>query len=157
MKRRNAQSSKILYQWKLNVTCPKTSGVVKINSFNNQHNHSLTPRICDIAPRFCKITPEMMVDIEKYIIQSKMDSGSIYPLLRHDYPDHPIYKKDLYNAIYKLREKNNPGKTDASEMLQQLLEWKDLDPLWIVKAAPGTRFKKTNFSSCGCHLPKRKN
>ena len=116
-KRRNAQSSRILCQWKLNATCPKTAGVVKINSFNNQHNHPLTPRICEIAPRFRKITPKMMVDIEKYVVQGRMDSGSIYPLLRHDYPDHPIYKKDLYNAVYQIREKNNPGETDASEML----------------------------------------
>ncbi|PKY23873.1 hypothetical protein RhiirB3_438224 [Rhizophagus irregularis] len=27
-----------------------------------------------------------------------MDSASIYPLLKHDYSDQPIYKKDLYNA-----------------------------------------------------------
>jgi hypothetical protein len=62
-----------------------------------------------------------------------MDSGSIYPVLRHDYPDQPIHKKDLYNAVYQFRQKNNPGATDASQMLQQLLEWKDDEPLWIVK------------------------
>ena len=62
-----------------------------------------------------------------------MDSGSIYPLLKHDYPDQPIHKKDLYNAVYQFRQKNNPGDADASQMLQQLLKWKDSDPLWIVK------------------------
>ena len=62
-----------------------------------------------------------------------MDSGSIYPLLKHDYPDYPIYKKDLYNAIYQFHQKNNPGDTDASQMLQLLLEWKDSEPLWVVK------------------------
>ncbi|PKB94892.1 hypothetical protein RhiirA5_437835 [Rhizophagus irregularis] len=41
-KRRNASSSKTSCPWKLNVTYPKTSGVIKINSFNNEHNHSLT-------------------------------------------------------------------------------------------------------------------
>ncbi|RHZ49584.1 hypothetical protein Glove_519g63 [Diversispora epigaea] len=63
------------------------------------------------SPRFWKLSNEMLADIEKYVVQGRMDSGSIYPLLRHDYP----------------------GNTDASQMLQQLLEWKDLESLWIVK------------------------
>ena len=132
-KRRNAYSSRVLCPWKLNVTCPKTSNIVKINSFNNHHNHSLTPVISELAPRFRKLTPEMLADIEKYVKQGRMDSGSIYPLLKHDYPDQPIYKKDLYNAVYQFRQKNNPGDADASQMLQKLLEWKDSDPLWVVK------------------------
>src|SRR5271170_5512758 len=33
----NACSSQLLCPWKLNVTCPKKSGIVKINSFNNHH------------------------------------------------------------------------------------------------------------------------
>ncbi|CAB5216537.1 unnamed protein product [Rhizophagus irregularis] len=51
-KRRNASSSKTSCPWKLNVTYPKTSGVIKINSFNNEHNHSLTSIVHEIAPRF---------------------------------------------------------------------------------------------------------
>ena len=86
-KRRNAHSSRIQCPWKLNVGYPKTSGVVKINSFSNNHNHPLTPMIDEIAPRFRRLTPGMLADIEKYVIQGRMDSGSIYPLLRHDYPD----------------------------------------------------------------------
>lgn len=132
-KRRDAHSLRIQCPWRLNVSRLKSSEVVKINSFNNDHNHHLTPLICEIAPHFRKLTSMMLADIEKYVIQGRMDSGSIYPLLRHDYPDQPINKKDLYNAVYKFRQKNNPGNTDASQMLHQLLEWKDLDPLWIVK------------------------
>ncbi|CAB4476459.1 unnamed protein product [Rhizophagus irregularis] len=51
-KRRNASSSKTSCPWKLNVTYLKTSGVIKINSFNNEHNHSLTSIVHEIAPRF---------------------------------------------------------------------------------------------------------
>lgn len=87
--------------WKLNVTCPKTGrNSVKINTFVSKYNHPLTPMICEIAPRFRKLSNEMLDDIEKYVIQGRINSGSIYPLLRHDYPDHPIYKRDLYNAVY---------------------------------------------------------
>ena len=123
MKRRNTSSQRTQCPWKLNVTCPKTSGtVVKINSFVNDHNHPLTPMIREIAPRFRKLTNEMLADIEKYVIQGRMDSGSIYPLLKHDYPDHPIHKRDLYNAVYRFRQQNSPGDADASQMLQLLLD-----------------------------------
>jgi len=40
--RRNATSQRTQCPWKLNVTCPKTSNIVKINSFVNDHNHSLS-------------------------------------------------------------------------------------------------------------------
>ena len=59
--------------------------------------------ICEIAPCFRKLTFEMLADIEKYTVQGRMDLRSIYPLLKHDYPDQPIHKKDLYNAIYQFR------------------------------------------------------
>ena len=62
-----------------------------------------------------------------------MDSGSIFPLLRHDYPNQPIHKRDLYNVISRFRQKNSLGDADASKAIQLLLEWKDLEPLWIVK------------------------
>ena len=70
--------------------------------------------IQEIASRFRKLTPEMMSDIEKYVIQERMDSGSIYPLLKHNYPNHTIFKKDLYNAVYQFQCKNNPGNLNAS-------------------------------------------
>ena len=93
-KRRNATSSRIQCPWRVNITYPKTSSVVKINSFNNNHNHPLTPTIRELAPRFCQLTSEMLADIEKYVIQGRMDSGSIYPLLKHDYSNQPINKRN---------------------------------------------------------------
>ncbi|CAB4400514.1 unnamed protein product [Rhizophagus irregularis] len=64
-KQRNAHSQRTLCPWKLNVTRPK-SGVVKINSFNNEHNHLLILIIQEIAPQFRKLTKEMLDDIEKW-------------------------------------------------------------------------------------------
>jgi hypothetical protein len=43
----------------------------------------------------------MLEDIEKYVNQRRMNSGFIYPLLRHDYLNQPIHKKDLYNTVYQ--------------------------------------------------------
>lgn len=108
IKRRNTHSQRTQCPWKLNVTCPKTNNIVKINSFNNDHNHHLTPMISELAPRFRKLIAKMLSDIKKYAIQGRMDSASIYPLLRHDYPSQPIYKRDLYNAVYKFHKENNP-------------------------------------------------
>jgi hypothetical protein len=89
--------------------------------------------IQEIAPRFRKLTKEMLADVEKYVVQGRMDSMSIYPLLKHDYPNQHIHKRDLYNAVYQFRQKHNPGDGDASHMLQMLMDWKDSEPLWIIK------------------------
>ncbi|CAB5293636.1 unnamed protein product [Rhizophagus irregularis] len=89
--------------------------------------------IREIAPRFRKLTPKMLVNIKKYVIQGQIYSSSIYPLLKHNYSDQPIYKKDLYNAVYQFCQKNNPGDMDASQLFELLMKWKDAEPLWIVK------------------------
>jgi hypothetical protein len=89
--------------------------------------------IQEIAPRFQKLTQEMLADVEKYVVQGRIDSMSIYPLLKHDYLNQPIYMKDLYNAVYQFCKKNNLGDGDASQMLQLLMDWKDSEPLWIIK------------------------
>src|SRR5204863_6476096 len=75
-KQRNAHSQRTNCPWKLNVTCPKTSSVVKINSFNNVHNHPLISMIQEIAPRFRKLIKEMLTDVEKYVVQGHIDSMS---------------------------------------------------------------------------------
>ncbi len=56
----------------------------------------------------------MLVDIEKYVIQGRIDSESIFPLFRHDYPDQPICKRDLYSQF---QQKNNPRDVDAFKMI----------------------------------------
>ena len=62
-----------------------------------------------------------------------MDSMSIYLLLKYDYPDQPIYKRDLYNVVYQFWQKHNLRDGDASQMLQLLMDKKNSDPLWIMK------------------------
>ncbi|CAB4377306.1 unnamed protein product [Rhizophagus irregularis] len=51
-KRRNATVQRTQCPWKLNVACPKTSNVVKINSFVDNYNHILTSNIQEMASRF---------------------------------------------------------------------------------------------------------
>ncbi|CAG8800218.1 19316_t:CDS:2, partial [Cetraspora pellucida] len=118
---RNAVSQQTECPWRLNVYCSKKSNILKITSFVDNHNHMLSTTIHETAPKFRKLMLEMLSDIEKYVIQGRMDSGSIYPLLKHDYLNNLIFKKDLYNAVYQFRATNNPGNSDASQMLQMLL------------------------------------
>ncbi|CAG8807113.1 1633_t:CDS:2, partial [Cetraspora pellucida] len=100
---------------------------------NNIDNGIIIDTDLEKTPRFRKLMLEMLSNIEKYVIQGRMDSGSIYPLLKHDYPNNPIFKKDLYNAVYQFQATNNPGDSDASQMLQMLLSWKEFDPLWVAR------------------------
>ncbi|RIB03170.1 hypothetical protein C2G38_2225878 [Gigaspora rosea] len=129
--RRNVSSQRTECGWRLNVSCPKSTNIIRINSFVDIHNHELTSNNYETAPRFRKFTADMLSDIEKYVIKGRMDSRAIYLLLKYDYPGHPIHKKNLYNAVYQFRLKNNPGDIDASQMLQILLGWKESNPLWI--------------------------
>lgn len=62
-----------------------------------------------------------------------MDSGSIYPLLKHNYPNYLVVKKDLYNVVYLFHLKNNLGDSDVLKMLQTLLNLKETDLRWLVK------------------------
>ncbi|CAG8818935.1 7991_t:CDS:1, partial [Racocetra persica] len=58
-----------------------------INSFDNKYNHPLTPTmINETSFQFRKLTPEMLANIKKYTIQGSLNSASIYPLIKYDYP-----------------------------------------------------------------------
>ncbi len=106
-KQRDTHSQRILCPWKLNITCPKKSDIIRINLFNNVYNHPLISMIQEIASQFQKLTKEMLADVKKYAIQGRMNLASIYSLLKHDYPNQPICKKDLYNIVYQFWQKNN--------------------------------------------------
>ncbi|CAG8722522.1 15362_t:CDS:2, partial [Cetraspora pellucida] len=62
-KHRNAKSQRTKCSWKLCITYPKTIAQVKINSFENFHNHTLTPMINEIATQFRKLTSDILSDI----------------------------------------------------------------------------------------------
>ncbi|CAJ0754586.1 17489_t:CDS:2 [Entrophospora sp. SA101] len=64
----------------------------------------------EMVPQFQKLTSSMLNDIKKYVVKGRMDSASIYPLLINDYPQNTINKRDLYNAVYNIRQQNNPGR-----------------------------------------------
>ena len=108
---------------------------MKMNLFNNIHNHPLTLSLMiqEMAPQFHKLTKEMLTDVKKYVIKGHMDSMSIYPLLRYDYPNQPIYKRNLYNVVYQFRQNiirrrgcfSNVSITNGLEGFGVTLDYKD--------------------------------
>nr|CAG8666607.1 460_t:CDS:2 [Entrophospora candida] len=78
--------------------------------------------IGEMVPQFQKLTSSMLKDIKKYVVKGRIDSASIYPLLINNYPQNTINKRDLYNAVYNIRQQNNPGDFDALQMIKNLFE-----------------------------------
>ncbi|CAJ0846692.1 3884_t:CDS:2 [Entrophospora sp. SA101] len=109
-KHHNVHSQKTECPWHINLSFPKSSNLIKIDSFVNAHNHSLNTMIGEMVPQFQKLTSSMLKDIKKYVVKGRMDSASIYPFLINDYPQNTINKRNLYNAVYNIRQQNNPGR-----------------------------------------------
>ncbi|EXX55457.1 hypothetical protein RirG_225230 [Rhizophagus irregularis DAOM 197198w] len=80
----------------------KTAKGVRINSIISEHNHSLNPLIIKTAPKFQRLTNEMLEKIKFWIIEGKMKMSNQYNLLVAFFSDKTINKKDLSNAIQKI-------------------------------------------------------
>ncbi|PKY61142.1 hypothetical protein RhiirA4_412890, partial [Rhizophagus irregularis] len=76
---------------------PKTAKGVRINSII----HSLNPLIIETAPKFRRLTNEMLEKIKFWTIEGKMGMPNQYNLLVASFPDKTINRKDLSNAIQK--------------------------------------------------------
>jgi hypothetical protein len=74
----------------------------------------------------------MLNDVEFYVRHGTTSTTQIYPLLRAKFPDHPIFKKDLYNAIQKFKVgQKDTIKNDAVNLLYNLYDRKQQDPEWL--------------------------
>ncbi|CAB4422729.1 unnamed protein product [Rhizophagus irregularis] len=67
---------------------------VQINSII----HSLNPLIIETAPKFRRLTNEMLEKIKFWTIEGKMGMPNQYNLLVASFPDKTINRKDLSNA-----------------------------------------------------------
>ncbi|PKY35566.1 hypothetical protein RhiirB3_456529 [Rhizophagus irregularis] len=96
----------------------KTAKGVRINSIISEHNHSLNPLIIKTAPKFQRLTNEMLEKIKFWIIEGKMKMSNQYNLLVAFFSDKTINKKDLM-----------PDKNDACQMLTKLYLEKENNPI----------------------------
>ncbi|CAB5384370.1 unnamed protein product [Rhizophagus irregularis] len=103
-KHRQRSSGSIGCQWHLNVTCPKSTEVIKISTIVDEHNHPLNPNIMIHGVQFRQVSEEMKSDILEYLTAvPTMGAQTIYRLLTKKYPDIYIHRKNLYNAIQEVR------------------------------------------------------
>ena len=123
----------IRYSWHINLTFPKSKNGICINSIIGNHNHNMNPLIAETAPKFRKLTNEMLEKIKFWTIQGKMSMSTQYNLLVALFSNRIINKKDLSNAIQQFKKQVKPNKNDVCQMLTELYAKKENDPRWIIK------------------------
>ncbi len=92
----------------------------------------MQPDIELYAPKYRRLSPEILEAIEFYVTKGNMGSKQILPLLVAQFPDHTIHTCDLYNAIQKFRSPLIQRYGDAQHIITHLLQLKDEDPGWII-------------------------
>ncbi|CAG8707615.1 17424_t:CDS:1, partial [Gigaspora rosea] len=102
-RQRNRHSGKILCPWHINLSKPKNSAVVIITSIIGEHNHQIQPDVVLYAPKYRRLSSEILERIEFYVTKGKMGSKQMLTLLANEFPNHVIHKRDLYNAVQKVK------------------------------------------------------
>jgi hypothetical protein len=92
----------------------------------------MNPLVRKMVPKFRKFTQPMLDDIKFYVKHGTTDAKSIFPLIHAKFPDHPICKKDLYNAIQKFKVgQKNTIENDAANLLRYLYHEKQQNSDWF--------------------------
>src|ERR1041384_4201593 len=100
---REGSSNKTNCLWKAGFYLGKHTAVIRLTQFIDNHNYPCDPATIDLAPKNSRL-PKMILDkIEHYTINGHLDAGRQYDLLTKEFPEHPIKKKNLYNAIQGFR------------------------------------------------------
>lgn len=134
-KHRQRNSGSIGCQWHVNVTCPKSTEIIKISTIVDEHNHPLNPNIKIHGAQFRRFSEEMKSDVLEYLTAvPTMGARTIYRLLSKKYPNTYIHRKNLYNAIQEVRRcERIKEKDDAENMLQELYNLQKENPGWIIE------------------------
>ena len=114
------------------MTRPKKENPIGITSVKLEHNHEMNPLVNEMAPKFRKFTQLMLNDVEFYVKYGTTSARQIYLLLHAKFPNHSIFKKDLYNAIQKFKVgQKDTIENDAANLLHHLYDKKQQDPEWF--------------------------
>ncbi|CAG8738038.1 18025_t:CDS:2, partial [Racocetra persica] len=128
-KQHDSYSTAIKCEWLVNFNNQKDTTQIVCTSFENKHNHVMNPIIIQMAPRFRKLSREMLDDIEFYTHSAKgMSAKMQYNLLKVKYPDN-----------------------DAAETLKKLIELKADDSEWVVVPnikGEGNSLFEVDFERC---------
>ena len=131
--RRDRESHMTRCSWHIILAFSKSADKIQVNSIIGEYNHEMNPLIAEIAPKFRKLTDEMLEKIKFWTIHGRMGIATQYNLLVASFPQKVINKKDLNNAIQRFKKQVKPDKNDACNMLTMLYLKKDNNPRWIIK------------------------
>jgi hypothetical protein len=129
---RDSTSTKTNCPWQVCFYFGKSSAVIRLTKFDDKHNHQCDPVTIDLAPKNSRLPKEILDKIEHYTTNGHLGAGQQYDLITKEFPEHPIKKKNLYNAIQKFRGIRIHDESDAAVMLSYLMKLRDKDPEYII-------------------------
>jgi hypothetical protein len=105
---------------------------IKCTTLIDVHNHELVnlSQIAYLNAKYRHFNEDMIQDL-KFFTDCKVAPITQLEILKKKYPQHVFNKQDIYNSIYKLREKYSE-ETDSGLLLNSLFEKMTEDPCWKV-------------------------
>ena len=100
---------------------------------HEEHNHSLIENIQNIVPKFRRLSPEMLEEIE-FLVNIGCGADSIIRGLKKHFPDVIVYPKNVYEAINLFRHNKHITKTDAAITYNKLIQMQHKEHGWFVEA-----------------------
>ena len=129
---RDSVSTKTNCPWQVGFYFGKNANIIRLTKFDNIHNYQCDPVTIDLAPKNSRLPIVILNKIKHYTINGRLGAGQQYDLLTKEFPEHPIKKKNLYNAIQSFRGVRIHNESDAAMMFSYLMKLRDQDPDYIV-------------------------
>ncbi|CAG8597049.1 25975_t:CDS:2, partial [Gigaspora rosea] len=112
----------------------------KTNNLPNQHNKGSKKLNCDwkpdtkiFAPVNRQFSNDCHEEIRHLVVNSQCDLSTIRSLLSVKYPNQLFLIHDLANTVAQLRREHNAERSEASQLLKQLYEYREKDSNWYIE------------------------
>lgn len=129
---RNKGTKKTQCQWHINLSQPISASCVKVNTFVDEHNHTLLPDTEIFSTEFRTLPDEMKNDIEYFVSCGVSDLHTIRSLVSPKYDLQYIHSQDMLNFIQKVKRQSADTSNDSAKLLEYLLAKQHDDSLFIV-------------------------
>ncbi|CAG8737114.1 4835_t:CDS:2, partial [Gigaspora rosea] len=114
------------------ASCPKTTGVLSINSLSLSHNdHPIIDETNRFAVKYHTFTDNMLNDIKFWTETGNITMRTQYQMLIKRYSNAFFLPQDISNAIQTFKRQNHV-ECEAAVLLNYLLERKAEDTRWVV-------------------------
>jgi MULE transposase domain/FAR1 DNA-binding domain len=129
---RECTSYKTNCPWQANFYFGKSTDLIRLTKFEQEHNHQCDSKTIELAPKNLRFPQQILDKVEHYTTNGHLGAEQQYKLLVQEFPQHNIRKKNLYNAIQQFRGVRIHDETDAATMLLYLLKQRENDSDYIV-------------------------